>query len=218
MTITTTTLTRAAAGAAVAAGLIFVGVQVGHPHLDVDSIGTTELVVRNSLKLLMATLALAGLAGLYLSQLRKNGLLGLIGYVILSLSYLSIVGTEILAAYVLPTLTATNPGYVRDFIAASTGGQVVGDIGLLQTVLQFQGFAYLAGGLLLGIALFRARVLARWATVLLAVGGLVSAALSFTPDAIYRLLAYPNGIAMIGLGYSLWRTTSSLRQPVPVTA
>jgi hypothetical protein len=27
------------------------------------------------------------------------------------------------------------------------------------------------------------------------------------PDAFYRLLALPNGIAMIGLGYSLWRTT-----------
>jgi hypothetical protein len=26
------------------------------------------------------------------------------------------------------------------------------------------------------------------------------------PDAFYRLLAVPNGIAMIGLGYSLWRT------------
>jgi hypothetical protein len=35
------------------------------------------------------------------------------------------------------------------------------------------------------------------------------------PDAFYRLLAYPNGIAMIGLGYSLWRTT---RRPVPSTA
>ena len=53
--------------------------------------------------------------------------------------------------------------------------------------------------------LFRARVLARWATVLLAIGGLVSAALSMMPDAFYRLLAFPNGVAMIGLGYSLWR-------------
>ena len=26
------------------------------------------------------------------------------------------------------------------------------------------------------------------------------------PDAFYRFLAVPNGIAMIALGYSLWRT------------
>jgi len=83
---------------------------------------------------------------------------------------------------------------------------VTGDIGALGTVFQLQGLCYLAGGLLLGIALFRARVLTRWAAVLLAVGGLVSAALTFMPDAFYRLLAYPNGIAMIALGYSLWRS------------
>ena len=33
MTITPTTLTRAAGVAAVAAGLIFIGVQINHPHL-----------------------------------------------------------------------------------------------------------------------------------------------------------------------------------------
>lgn len=80
-----------------------------------------------------------------------------------------------------------------------------GDIGPLATVLQVQGFTYLGGSLLFGIALFRAHVLNRWATVLLAVSGLLSAALSVMPDALYRLLAFPNGIAMIALGYSLWR-------------
>ena len=74
------------------------------------------------------------------------------------------------------------------------------------TVNRLQGFAYLAGGLLFGIALFRAGVLARWAAVLLAVGGVVTVALAVLPDAFYRLLAYPNGIAMIGLGVSLWRS------------
>ena len=57
--------------------------------------------------------------------------------------------------------------------------------------------------------MYRANVLARWAAALLAVGGVVSVALSLMPDAFYRLLAFPNGIAMIGLGYSLWRTTSA---------
>lgn len=206
-TITTTNLTRAAGAAAAAAGLIFIGVQIGHPHLDVHSIVTTEVLVRNTLKLVMASLALAGIAGLYLSQIRKNGLLGLIGYVVLSVGYLSILATTFVSGYVLPSIAGTNPSYVSDVLAAATGGHPAGDIGPLQVVLQLQGFAYLAGGLLLGIALFRARVVARWAAVLLAVGGLVSAALTVMPDAFYRLLAYPNGIAMIALGISLWRTT-----------
>jgi hypothetical protein len=217
MTITATTLTRAAGAAAVAAGAIFIGVQIGHPHVDVNSILTTELAVRNTLKLLMAALALVGITGFYLTQIRRNGLIGLIGYVVLAAGYLLILGTTYVSAFVLPEIAGTSPGYVRDVIEAATGGHAIGDIGTLGTVFKLQGFAYLAGGLLLGIALFRAGVLARWATVLLAVGGLVSAALTLMPDALYRLLAYPNGIAMIALGYSLWRTTTApVRQPVAV--
>ncbi|TCC04333.1 hypothetical protein [Kribbella soli] len=216
MTVTATTLTRAAGAAAVAAGAIFIGVQIGHPHVDVNSIVTTELAVRNTLKLLMAALALVGITGLYLSQIRRNGVLGLIGYVVLAFGYLLIAGTTYVSAFVLPSIAGTSPGYVRDVVEVATGGHAIGDIGALGTVFKVQGFAYLAGGLLLGIALFRARVLARWATVLLAVGGLVSAALTVAPDSLYRLLAYPNGIAMIALGYSLWRTTTAVRQPVAV--
>jgi hypothetical protein len=77
----------------------------------------------------------------------------------------------------------------------------------LAIVIGLQGMGYLAGGLLFGFALYRARVLVRWATALLAVSGLLTVALSVMPDAFYRFLAWPNGIAMVALGYSLWRIT-----------
>jgi hypothetical protein len=80
------------------------------------------------------------------------------------------------------------------------------DIGTLYPALLVNGFAYLAGGLLFGIALFRARVLARWAAVLLAVGAVLSVALPALSDSAYRLLAYPHAVALIGLGRSLWRS------------
>ena len=214
VTVTTTSLTRAAGISAAAAGTIFIGVQIGHPPLDLTSITTTDVFIRDLLKVLMAALAVAGITGMYLSQVRRNGLLGLIGYLVLSAGYLLIMSTTSIAAFVLPAIAGTSPGFVTDVIALSTGrGTMTGDIGALGTLWQVQGILYLAGGVLFGIALFRARVLARWATVLLTVGGLVSAALSMMPDAFYRLLAYPNGIAMIGLGVSLWmsqRTASSV--------
>ncbi|MEU8225808.1 hypothetical protein [Kribbella sp. NPDC048915] len=213
---TASTLTRAAGASAVAAGVIFVGVQLGHPHLDVNTIVTTEVAVRNTLKLVMASLALVGITGMYVSQARRNGLLGLIGYVVFAFGYLSILCTTFVTGYVLPAIVDTDPNYVRDVLEAASGGTAAGDIGALGTVLRIQGFAYLAGGLLFGIALFRAGVLARWATVLLAVGGLVSAALAVMPDAFYRLLAFPNAIALIALGYSLWRSTTSARQQATV--
>ena len=213
MSVTPTTLTRTTGVAAAAAGLVFIGVQVGHPHLDVDSITTTEVLVRNVAKLVMVVLALVGFAGMYLSQVRRNGVLGLVGYAVISLGYLSILFTTAVSAFVLPSIAGSDPAYVGDVLALATGGTAEGDIGTLGTVFQLQGAAYLLGGLVFGIALFRARVLTRWATLLLAVGGLVSAALSMMPDAFYRLLAFPNGIAMVALGISLFRVAGFSERP-----
>ncbi|CAA9437681.1 MAG: hypothetical protein AVDCRST_MAG66-3762 [uncultured Pseudonocardia sp.] len=208
MTITPTALVRAAGVAAAAAGMIFIGVQIGHPHLNATSITTTEVAVRNSLKVLMAVLALAGITGMYLSQVRRNGVLGLLGYLVLSAGYLLITGTTFALAYVLPSIAGTEAAYVDDVLAVVTGDAATGDIGALQTAVQVQNATFLAGGLIFGVALYRAGVLARWAAALLAVGGVVTAVLSVLPDGFYRLLAFPNGIALIALGYSLWSTAS----------
>jgi hypothetical protein len=215
MAITASRLTQAAGVCAALAGAIFIGVNINHPHVDLASITTTEVVLRNSLKVLMCALAVAGITGMYLSQVRRNGVLGLIGYLVFAAGYLLIMSTTFVTAYVLPSIADTDPAYVEDVIAAFTGGTATGDIGALGPINQLQGFAYLAGGLVFGIALYRARVLARWAAVLLAVGGIVSAALAVMPDAFYRLLAYPNGIAMLALGYSLWSTARRDTQTQP---
>ena len=207
MTVTTSSLTRAAGAAAVVAGAMFIGVQIGHPPLTLTTITTTDVLVRDSCKVLMAALAVAGISGMYLSQVRRNGVLGLLGYLVLSAGYLLIMCTTFLATFVVPPIAHTNPGFVQDVIALATSrGTVTGDVGALGTVWQAQGMLYLAGGLLFGIALYRARVLARWAAVLLAVGGLASIVLALMPDAFYRTLAFPNAVAMIGLGVSLWRS------------
>ena len=213
MAITPTTLTRVAAVAAVLAGLLFVGIQVGHPHLDASSITSTEVQIRGALKFLMAVLALVGITGMYLSQVRRNGVLGLIGYLVLATGYLLITCMTYLAAFVLPHLATTNSAYVDDVIDVVVGRATTGDVGIFATAVQVQNFSFLAGGLIFGIALYRAGVLARWATILLAAGGVVTILLSVLPDAFYRLLAFPNGIAMVGLGVSLWLTSRSTREP-----
>lgn len=204
MNVTATGLTRASGAAAAAAGALFIGIQVGHPHLDSTSVQTTEMAVRDTLKVVMAALALVGTTGMYVSQVARNGVLGLVGYVVLSAGYLLVLATSFTAAFVLPEIAETDPTYVDGVLDVTTGRTSSAPIGALATVNQVQGLAYLAGGLLLGIALYRAGVLARWAAALLAVGGVVTVALSLMPDAFYRLLALPNGIAMIGLGVSLW--------------
>jgi Trk-type K+ transport system membrane component len=206
MTITANLLTRWAGLAAAAAGGIFIGVQVNHPQLNAITIQTTEMGVRDTFKVLMAALALAGITGMYLNQIRKHGLLGLIGYLVFAVGYLGIMCVAFTAAYVLPEVASSSTGFVNDAIYANTArGTVEGDIGAFGPVLKVLGFAYLLGSLLFGISLYRARVLPRWASALLAVAGLATAGLALTPDSVYRFLAFPNGIAMIALGYSLYQ-------------
>lgn len=215
MTITHATLIRSAAVAAVAAGLIFIGIQIGHPHSDVTSVTTTEWAVRNSFKVVMAALALVGITGMYLRQVKQIGLLGLLGYLLFGAGYLTIIGVAFVSAYVLPSIAETDPGYANDVLAAATNGTATGDIGLMQAALTVSGITFLGGGLIFGIALYRARVLARWAAALLAVASLLTVTLAVLPDAFYRFLAFPNSIAMIGLGYSLWVTTGTETTTLP---
>jgi hypothetical protein len=209
MTVTTTGLTRAAGVCTAVAGAIFVAVQVNHPAMTVESVETADWVLRNSAKALMAALALVGIAGMYLSQVRRMGVLGLVGATLFSIGYLVMFGVEVVAAAVLPLLTSTQPALVGDVVLAAFGGTPVGDIGGIQTLLSAMGLGFILGGLVFGIALFRAGVLWRWASALLAVSTVGAAALAFLPDSFNRPMAVPAGIALVGLGISLVRTTRS---------
>ena len=171
MTIPTTKLTRAAGVAAVVGGLLYIGVQTKHPNLDLALISTTEWKVRQTMKVLFAALSLAGITGMYLRQVKQIGVLGLLGYVVFSVGYLAMLSVEAIGAVVLPSIAETAPGYVSDVLAVAVpGGHAVGDLGLMGPLINLVGIAYLGGGLLFGIALFRAKVLARWAAALLAIG------------------------------------------------
>jgi len=204
MTITTTKLTRAAGLAAVAGGVLFIAVQIKHPLLDASFTTTTEFAVRETMKIFVAVLSLIGITGIYLRQVRQTGVLGLIGYVALGVGYLTILSVQAIGVFVLPDLAATQPGYVNDVLAVATSGTPVGDVGRMQTLSKI-GIGYIVGGTLFGIALFRAGVLARWAAVLLSVGAVATLATPFLPELIQRPFAVPVSVALIGLGYSLWR-------------
>ena len=214
MTVTPTSLTRAAGISAAVAGLLFIAVQINHPAMDVSSVTTTEWVVRQTAKTVMAAAALAGITGMYLRQVRQTGILGLIGYLVFSAGYLVMFGIEFAGAYVLPSLAHTAPGYVNDVLAAGIGDTVRGDIGAMKTAFALMAVGYLAGGVLFGLALFRARILARWASALLVLGTLATLALHVLPHSFERPLAVPTGVALIGLGISLWRDQ---RQTAAVT-
>jgi hypothetical protein len=205
MTITTTTLTRAAGLAAVAGGLLFIAVQVKHPVLDAAFTTTTEYTVRETAKIFMAVFSLIGITGIYLRQVRQTGVLGVIGYGVLALGYLAIMTGVVIGVFVLPTLAGGEPGYVNDVLGVATSRKPVGDVGPIGLLIQGGGFAYIVGGIVFGIAVFRAGILARWAAALLTIGAVATIATSQLPELVQRLFALPVSVALVGLGYSLWR-------------
>jgi len=204
MTITTTKLTRAAGLSAVAGGLLFIAVQFKHPILDATFASTTEYAVRETMKIFMAVLSLIGITGMYLRQVRQTGVLGLIGYLVLGVGYLTILSVQVIGVFVLPDLAASQPGYVNDVFAVATSGTPISDVGGVQA-LTYVAITYIVGGIIFGIALFRANILARWAAALMSVGAVATVATFVVPELIQRLFALPVGVALIGLGYSLWR-------------
>jgi hypothetical protein len=218
MTLTPTTLTRAAGLAAVAGGLLFIAVQIKHPVLDAPFTTTTEYAVRETAKIFMAVLSLIGITGIYLRQVRQAGVLGLIGYLTLAVGYLTMLVVQVIAVFILPDLAAGQPGYVNDVLAVATSDTPTGDVSGFQT-LSMVLLTYIAGGVIFGIALFRANILARWAAALMSIGAIATIATFQLPELTQRLFAVPAGVALIGLGWSLWREQrTATAHPLPSPA
>jgi len=106
------------------------------------------------------------------------------------------------------------PKFVEGLLGMVAGHASEINLGALPTVydLLIGLVGYVIGGLLFGIATFRARVLPRWAGGLLALGTLLPVLLSSVVHHPFdRLFAVPVGLALAWLGYALW---SERREPV----
>jgi hypothetical protein len=218
VSITSSRLTAISGLCAAAAGAIFIGVQIHHPPADVAHLVTTEMTIRETAKTLMAALALAGFSGMFLRHRGRFGRLGRVGYALLSVGYLAMFATEFFVGYYLPTEAHSNPVYVQHVLNAVVAHGPSGGIGPLQMLFLVMGLGYAFGGLLFGIALFRAGILARWACLLLAYGTVSALALSALPMSFSRPFAVPTGVALIGLGISLWRDQRSQAETVDAPA
>ena len=215
MSITTTSLSRGAGLSAVAAGLLFIVIQLVHPHEDVAAVTTTAWIVVALLTMAMSVLLLIGITGMYLRQVTETGLPGLVGFLLFGSTFVLTIAVTFVEVFVLPPLADQAPQYVEDFLATFTGGAVVGDVGSLQLASLVAAVGYLLGGLLFGVVLYRARILARWASLLLAVGSVATLLVPVLPHALDRLIAFPVGLALAGLGYSLWREQARTTQQSP---
>lgn len=205
MKITTSSLTRWAGLAAMAAGLIFAAIQPIHPPDVLSSVTTSAWAIFMPVKLAMCLLFLLGLTGLYARQADRAGWLGLVGYLLFSLSWAVNLAFIFAEGFILPPLATAAPPVVENFLGIFNGQPGEMNLGALPTLYGLNGFlGYMLGGLLFGIATFRAGILPRGAAGLLAVAAVLTPAAALLPHEIQRLAGMPVGFAVAWLGYALW--------------
>lgn len=190
--------------AAIAAGIIFIGIQPVHPADVLESTTTGFWGLIMTLKTAFAILGLVGITGVYAKQVEKSGVLGLIGYVLFALFFTLQMPLAFIEAVVLPPLATLAPGYVSGLLGTIGGAASAVNIGAFPTILAVVGALYLLGGTLFGIATYRAGIQPRWAGALLVFAVLVTLAGPLLGHPLDRVLAVPMGLALIWCGYSLW--------------
>ena len=205
MSITTSTLTRGAAVAAALAGLAYIVIQFIHPADAVASLSTQRWVVVHSLSFSEAVLALVGVTGIYLRQVRQFGVLGLIGYLMFGFFFILQSAFNFAEAFIAPLFVTDAPQISKDFAGLFGRYAAVTDLGPLAALPQVGALLYIGGALLFGIAVIRARLLSRGAgIILIAAAAATPIAGALLPHALERMAAVPMGFALVWLGFSLF--------------
>jgi hypothetical protein len=204
MTITPSSLMRWAGLSALLAGLCYLLVGIFHPANVPASVTTTRWEIVHIVACAMSFFGLLGLAGLYARQATRAGWLGLAGYVLLSLWFVVVMGFSFVEAFILPHVATASPGLVQAWMGMFNGPAGTFNLGALPTIWTLSAPVYILGGVLFGIATFRARVLPRWAGALLAASTLLAPAAAALPNASQPKIAIPAGLALAWLGYALW--------------
>jgi hypothetical protein len=216
MTPTPAHLIRWTGLAAMAAGVVFAGIQPIHPPDVVASVTTGAWAVITPVKTAMCLLFLLGIAGLYARQVEKAGWLGLAGALLLGLCWALQTAFVFAEAFIAPPLASAAPAFVDGYLGISYGHTNGVDLGALPALYALVGILYMLGGLLFGLATLRAGVLPRGPAGLLAVAAAVTPAAALLPHALQRFAAIPVGLAIACLGYALWSERRALAaEPAP---
>ncbi|MDP8924343.1 MAG: hypothetical protein M3O34_15910 [Chloroflexota bacterium] len=180
------------------------GIQAIHPPETLSSVATGAWAIVHSLGVAMCLLNLLGIAGIYARQVEEAGWLGLAGFLLFALMWPLTAAFQFTEAFILPPLASEAPGFVEGVVGIPSGSASEVSLGILPALFSLNGVLYLLGGVLFGIATFRAGILPRWAAGLLAVGTVAPLALALLPHEYVRMAAVPVGVALAWLGYALW--------------
>jgi hypothetical protein len=206
--------------ATVVAGVIFAGIQPIHPADVVESVTTSAWAIITPLKTAMCLLFLVGITGMYARQVENAGWLGLAGFLLLIVSWWLQTAFVFAEAFILPPLAATAPEFVDAALGISYGHTGGVNLDALPTLYSVGvGITYMLGGLLFGIATFRAGILPRLPAGLLALAATLTPLAALLPHAQQRYAAVPVALALAWLGYALFtERQASASEAAPASA
>lgn len=190
--------------AAMVGGLLFVVIQPIHPPQILSSATTGTWAIVHYVSFIMSILILLGITGLYTRQVKESGWLGLVGFLVLFLEWVFVAAVDLFEAMFLPVLATEAPKFAAGFLGIFGNYASEVNLGAIPLLNPLSFVLYLLGGVLFGIATFRAGILSRWAAALLAVGAPSTILFALLPHELERIAAVPVGLALAWLGYSLW--------------
>jgi hypothetical protein len=213
MKVTASNVIRWSGFAALAAGIVFAAIQPIHPADEVASVNTTAWAIITPLKTVMALFFLVGITGLFARQVDQAGWLGLAGFLMFGLSWAFNFAFIFAEAFILPELATISPKFVDGVLGISFGRASEVSLGALPALYSLLSILFLLGGLLFGIATYRAGVLPRWAALLFAASCALTPAAALLPHNIQRLAGVPIGLTFAWLGFALLFEKRSAAQP-----
>ena len=200
--MSSTTLFRLSGLSLLLGGLLAIPYLLIHPNTSgLEYLSDPRTVPAHLLGLMTGLLVMLGLPGLYASQAKRAGVLGLVGTVAVFFCVALLDGThEVIDSMVRPAL-ATLPEAAPLLTEGGPLDSAMED-GPLGTIVAVAGPVFLLGLIVLGIATIRAGVLPRWVGVLPIVAALF-VPLGFVVPSLEGIAFSMPYLALGGLGLAL---------------
>jgi hypothetical protein len=182
-----------------------------------QSLLTVEYSLWRSRLVFQKYFLLFGFFGIFVYQLERAGRLGLVAFILASVGNIALAGVTIMNHAMEPPLVATghpllgcmegfrfqdafvDPSFSCD--AARLGARNFWTVSALASAT--------IGTALLGISIARAKVLPRWAGVLIALGWTLSPVTSLVPNALVPVLIMTIVIGYAWCGWAMWKEPAS---------